>query len=169
MLTFTFQQIADAVPTMLANDPTEADSWALDDDPNDDCFPTLLSRVQDYLGCAAPGMYAELDRRGLTIDLDAETVTLAHINAMTGARRLIRELTWEYDATRERADLPTSWWATLPLSGDDDVDYNGSYLDIGLEPLETLLTLDYQARLEDDAPTYNDYHVAEHHLPVKGA
>jgi hypothetical protein len=163
MLTFTFQQIADAVAPMLANDPTETDSWTVEPD----IWDSVLDRVRDYLGCAAPGMYAELDRRGLAIDLDAETVTLTVPTAMTGARRLIRELTWEYDCTKPRADVPTSWWETLPLSGDDDVDYNGSYLDIGLEPLETLLPSEYQAFVETDAPIYNDYHLVEHHL--KGA
>lgn len=155
MHVFTFQQIADAVPAFLERDDADADSWEIEPD----IWDSHLDRVEDYFGNTAPGMDRELASRGFIIDHDAKTITVRDADTMTAACRLIREITWEYDCTKESADVPTHWWSFLPLGGDDDVDYNGSYLDIGIEPLLTLLPDEYQPRIEPDAPVYEDYHL----------
>lgn len=140
MYVFTFQQLADALAS--ADDPEDFGHSPIDleCDPDD----SWLAKVRYFFGEARDTTFAELCNRGLRIDPVAETVTVLHADAMTNAFRLCNEIGAEYDATLD--EVPTNWWETLGLGGDDDVDYNDGYLTANFNLIDLLLPEDYQAR-----------------------
>lgn len=157
MIALTLDYLVSHLPAYLEANPDEADCW----ETEPDVWDTHKDRLEDYLGNCRQSVLEELAKRGLNIMwcYADETITIRDTEAMTRAARLINEITWEYDCTVGRDQAPTSWWTDLSLGGDDDVDYNGSYLDIAFGLINHVLPEDYRSHIDPEAPTYNDYHL----------
>lgn len=153
MLTFSFQQIADHIQSVIDAGREDLDVCSFTDLDDDD---TILDMVEYFLSEARETTFNELADRGLKVDHDAKLIHVRDADAMTEAYRLTAEIMAEYDATRERDELPTSWWETLGLGGDDDVDYNGGYLDTVFDIVADMLPDDHKPKSDPiDDSLYN--------------
>jgi len=155
MHTFTFQSIADHIQSAIDAGRDDLDVCGFTDLDDDE---TIVSMVEYYLSEARETTFNELRERGFDVDHDAKTITIRDAATMSNAQRLTAEIAFEYDATKPREELPTNWWTTLSLGGDDDVDYNGSYLDTIFDIVEDMLPEDHRSTAEG-MPSHDAYHL----------
>lgn len=88
--------------------------------------------VEEALEATVPFVGLHLRSTNLYIDGDCLVFRIAEIEEW----RFISKVVWEaYDGILSDSDL----WNYMGLGGDDDVDYNSTYLDSVIEPLNWLL------------------------------
>jgi hypothetical protein len=125
-LSLSWEQIAEL--------PGAADAFGWDDSQIDPEFePDLAARINAYNDCLKPQLATYLANIGYTVGDTG--IIIRNVMALETAHTLFNQILFEYDdeaAVRvpvvlyghETFSTPT--WAMFHLSGDDDVDYNGS-------------------------------------------
>lgn len=164
MFTYSFQQIADHIQSAIDAGRDDIDIAGFEDLDDDE---TILSRVENYLSEARENTFAELADRGLEVNHDAKLIHVRDADAMMKAFSLTHEISLEYDCTKDPEDIPTHWWSTLGLGGDDDVDYNGSYLDTVFDIVDDMLPEDFRSREDPNAHRRDEYHLPEDVLKTR--
>jgi hypothetical protein len=126
----------------------DLDGWGYEPDPNDPnhtlenelrcCATSLTSRAAGYL--ASKGF--------LTTD---DGVFVSSLEAYLTACTFTTLVAEDYESLENN---PMSVWTLLNLSGDDDVDYNGSYLDLILGILTRIMPEDMRSGDPIDDATF---------------
>lgn len=108
-------------------------------DPNisDDAFDALT----DFFTNCTASFTDMMTANGLTITSDAVTFDSDRIDTILEAAALVQT---DYEGENGRnTTMPDSPWVIYGLSGDDDVDYNGSYIDTATMLLHLFAGLPY--------------------------
>lgn len=120
-----------------------------DDYPENDPDDNLINDLKMYAMSTTSRADAFLATRGFLATDDG--IILCRPSALRDAMMFSCLVTEEYEALERPTD---SIWTSMSLSGDDDVDYNGSYLDTAIDLLYRVVPDEY--KLPDGVAFTND-------------
>lgn len=123
MFTFTYEQIGQKLIEQDSFDPVPNDTYA-----------TAAECAEYYLSEMAEKVEAEIRSYGFNFDQKAMTVTFDDADVLDKIDQLTNKITEAYEG-----DDADNVWASYGLGGDDDVDYNGGYIDGVTEAIRELM------------------------------
>lgn len=110
-------------------------------DPDPEVFDDAFDNLRMFLECCTEPFNDMMIENGLRLEPDCVTFDSDKLDAIETVSALVQS---DYECENDRnTNMPDSPWVIYKLGGDDDVDYNGTYIDSAIMLLSLFSGIPY--------------------------